>query len=52
MKHPTLVISVLMFAYFVGATTYLFMDNLPRWCKTPDVGINHVVQPLCKKARK
>ena len=26
----------------------LFAENLPRWCATPHVGGNHIVQPLCK----
>lgn len=52
MKHPTLVISLLLFAYCVGFSTYLFFDNLPRWCSTPEVGHNLIVQPLCAKAGK
>lgn len=39
----TLVIAV----YLAGASA-LFFHNLPRWCATPEVGGNHIVQPLCK----
>ena len=25
-----------------------FEQSLPFWCATPEVGINYLVQPLCK----
>lgn len=51
MKQPMSAISVLMVAYFVGTMTFLFVENLPHWCKTPEVGTNFIVQPLCSKVK-
>lgn len=51
MKHPMPAIALLMFAYFVGSVTFLFVENLPRWCKTPEVGHNFIVQLFCSKSK-
>jgi hypothetical protein len=52
MKHPIAVISVLLFAYSVAMVTFLFLSNYDRWCATPEVGGNHLLQPFCPKDSK
>ena len=42
-----LLVQVLI-AYVVATTGGVFVYNLPNWCANPDVGLNSIVQPLCK----
>lgn len=51
MKQPIPVLWVILIAYFIAVMVFLFKYNLPHWCATPEVGSNHIVQPLCPKAK-
>jgi hypothetical protein len=49
LKDKAVMLTCLLALVFV--TVLLFIESLPTWCSTPQVGSNHIVQPLCKKTK-
>lgn len=46
MRASKLALGLAAFWLITMASTFAY--NLPTWCATPDVGSNHIVQPLCR----